>query len=107
MDQERDDSMEDMLESIPPSLTMMNPQNMKLHLPKPSATSYGAFFEHEQNLFEGMMGANGGGAIAGNAISHLASPLGLKPKLTMVQVPNGSTPLPLKRSLHSTLALLE
>ncbi|XP_048130161.1 NAC transcription factor 56 [Rhodamnia argentea] len=103
MDHERDDSMEDMLESIPSSLTMMNPQNMKLHLPKPSATSYGSFFEHEQNLFEGMMGANGGGggSIAGNVISHLASPSGLKPELTMVQAPNSSSPLPLKRSLHS------
>lgn len=100
MDHERDDSMEDMLESIPPSLTM-NPHSMKLHLSKPSTTSYGVLFEHEQNLFDGMMGANGGGGISGNVMSHLASSSGLKPELAMVQAPNISSPLPLKRTLHS------
>lgn len=100
VDHERDDSMEDMLESIPSSLTM-NPQNLKLHLSKPSTASYATLFEHEQNLFDGMMGAKGGGGIPSSMISHLASSSGLKPELAMVQAPNISSPLPLKRTLHS------
>ncbi|KAK3199114.1 hypothetical protein Dsin_022529 [Dipteronia sinensis] len=60
IDHDKDDSMDDMLGLIPPSMMVSSQHNPKLHLSSTKGmmnmTSYGALLESDhQNLFEGMM----------------------------------------------------
>lgn len=88
MDQDRDDSMEDMLGLIPPSISVARQQHATLHLGK--GTNYGALLENDQNLFDGIVNSD---AIKNtNSISHHLVSSTSKPELPM---------LPLKRTLPS------
>lgn len=88
MDHDKDDSMEDMLGSIPPSISIGTQQNTKLQLL--TGTNYGALVENEQNLFDGMLSNDG--ISNTNSLSHLASSTARPAELSM---------LPLKRTLPS------
>lgn len=90
MDHDRDDSMDDMLASLPPSITV-GQQNLKLAQPK--AANYGAMLESEQNLFEGMLGSD---SVTSCSVSHL--PLSSTPTPDHPLASAGPTP-PMKRQL--------
>ncbi|KAJ8764658.1 hypothetical protein K2173_007745 [Erythroxylum novogranatense] len=87
MDHDKDDSMDDMLGSIPPSLSVCSHQSTRLQLAK--GPTFGALLEGEQNFFEGIMSSDGTNNT--NSVPQLASSLS-KPELSM---------LPLKRTLPS------
>ena len=90
MDHDKDDSMDDVLGSIPPSISVGSHQNGILHLAK--GTNFGALLENDQNLFEGIIGSSDGIRSSSSSISHMASPVISKPDLPM---------LPPKRTLPS------
>ncbi|EEF29696.1 NAC domain-containing protein, putative [Ricinus communis] len=85
MDQEKDDSMEDMLGSIPPSLTIGSQQNARLQLLK--GTNYGTLVENDTSFFNDHSISNT------NSISQLAS--------STCSRPGDLSMLPLKRTLPS------
>ncbi|CAK7327578.1 unnamed protein product, partial [Dovyalis caffra] len=88
VDHDKDDSMDDMLGSIPPSLSVGGHQNGTVHLTK--GTNYGALLDNEQNLFEGIIGNNGTRS-SSSSMSHMAS------SVSKLDLPM----LPLKRTLSS------
>ncbi|CAK9160218.1 unnamed protein product [Ilex paraguariensis] len=82
MENDRDDSTNDMLGSIP--IGHQNPKLLQL-----KASNYGALIENEQNLMEGMMNSDG-------SLSQLASS---SSKLQIPMVTGASSGLPVKRAL--------
>ncbi|KAG8637119.1 hypothetical protein MANES_15G084700v8 [Manihot esculenta] len=88
MDHDKDDYVEDMLGSIPHSISVGLQQNAKLQLLK--GTNYGALVENEQNLFDGMLSNDAMNNT--NSISQFASSTSRPAELSM---------LPLKRTLPS------
>lgn len=79
---DKDDSMDEILGHIPPSLMIGSHQNSRLHLPTKDA-SYGSFMGNEQNFFEGMINHDGGIHNNVSSISHLATSSSSKPQLPM------------------------
>lgn len=105
MDQEREDSMDDMMGPIPnPHSISVGPglhhhQNLKLHhLPKAatatSISSFGALIENDHSFFEGML--NGA---ADSMTHHLVSSTATNSKPQQPELPNSSTIFSLKRAL--------
>lgn len=97
MDHDKDDSMEDMLGSVPPSLSVGIHQNGTLHLAK-GITSYGALYDmssDQNNFFEGIISNDIGTNRSTNSMSHhhLVSSSASKPEALPI--------LPLKRTLQS------
>ncbi|XP_057963977.1 NAC transcription factor 56 [Malania oleifera] len=93
MDHDKEDSMDDMLASLPIAAAAGGQYNPKLQPPK-TAANYGALLENEQNLLEGIMGND---CIAGGAaVSQLASSSS-KPDLPAVPTASNT----LKRTLPS------
>ncbi|KAJ6423362.1 hypothetical protein OIU84_024329 [Salix udensis] len=90
MDHDKDDSMDDVLGSIPPSISVGSHQNGILHLAK--GTNFGALLDNDENLFEGIISSSDGIRSSSSSISHMASPVISKPDLPM---------LPPKRTLPS------
>lgn len=62
MEHDREDSMEDMIGGIPPSINVGHHMNARYHLSKMSTTGYtnNTLLENDHNLLEGMMMNNGG-----------------------------------------------
>ncbi|GKV42497.1 hypothetical protein SLEP1_g49893 [Rubroshorea leprosula] len=58
MDHDRDDFMDEMLGSIPPSITVANQRDAKLGL-QSKGTNFGTWLENDHNLFEGMLSSDG------------------------------------------------
>ncbi|KAF2285978.1 hypothetical protein GH714_009311 [Hevea brasiliensis] len=89
MDHDKDDSVEDMLGSIPPSISVGTQQNTKLQLV--NGPNYEALVENEQNFFNAMLSNDGINNT--NFFSQLASSTSRPAELSM---------LPLKRT-HPSL----
>ncbi|XVF78168.1 hypothetical protein PTKIN_Ptkin14bG0107900 [Pterospermum kingtungense] len=93
LDHDKDDSMDDMLGPVAPSISIGSQQNGKFHQFQTKGTSFGTLLENqEHNLFEGMMG-NGDGINSGTSMSQMGCSSS-KPDLSMATNP-------LKRSLTS------
>ncbi|EOY12852.1 hypothetical protein QUC31_002021 [Theobroma cacao] len=90
MDHDKDDSMDEMLGPIPPSISIGSQHNAKFQLAT-KGTSFGTLLENqEHSLFEGMMAGSDG--INSGSISQLGCSSS-KPDLSMVN--------PLKRTVPS------
>ncbi|KAL9383279.1 hypothetical protein Peur_023602 [Populus x canadensis] len=89
IDHDKDDSMDDILGSIPPSILVGNHQNGTLHLAK--GTNYETLLDNDHNLFEGIISSNDG-IRSSSSMSHVAS---------LVSKPDHLPMLPLKRTLPS------
>ncbi|KAH8518551.1 hypothetical protein H0E87_000415 [Populus deltoides] len=89
MDHDKDDSMDDVLGSIPPSISVGSHQNGTLHLAK--GTNFGALLDNDQNLFEGIISSSDGIRSSSSSLSHMASSLSKRDLLM----------LPSKRTLPS------
>ena len=83
MNHDKDDSMDDVLGSIPPSILVGSHQNGTNHPAK--GTNYGTLLDKDHNLFEGMIRSS-------SSMSHMAS---------SVSKPDHPHMLPLKRTLPS------
>ena len=89
LDHDKDDSMDDMLGPVPPSMSIGSQHNAKFQFPK-KGISFGTLLENqEHSLFEGMMGSDG---INNGSMSQLGCSSS-KPDLSLVN--------PLKRTLPS------
>ena len=89
IDHDKDDYMDDILGSIPPSILVGNHQNGTLHLAK--GTNYETLLDNDHNLFEGIISSNDG-IRSSSSMSHVASSVSKPDHLPM---------LPLKRTLPS------
>lgn len=89
MDHDRDD-MNDLMASIPPSISLGQPK-----LPGLKTTNYGALLENEHNLFDGMLSAD---LNSGGSMSQLTSSAS-KQQLSLLA--GASNVLPAKRTLNS------
>ncbi|KAJ6417230.1 hypothetical protein OIU84_003026 [Salix udensis] len=90
IDHDRDDSMDDMLGSIPPSILVGSHQNGTNHPAK--GTNYGTLLDKDHNLFEGIISSNDDIFRSSSSMSRVASPVSKPDHLHM---------LPLKRTLPS------
>ena len=79
MEHDRDDSMDDMIGGIPPSINV-GQMNARFHLSKMSTTYNNALLENDQNLFDGVLVNNNGG-ITTSALSS-KSELPFVPSMT-------------------------
>lgn len=69
MEHDREDSMDDMIGGIPPSINV-GQMNARFHLSKMSTSYNSALLESDQNLLEGMMISNGGINTSAGISSH-------------------------------------
>ncbi|KAG8502616.1 hypothetical protein CXB51_000019 [Gossypium anomalum] len=60
LEHDKDDSMDDMLGTVPPSISISSQHNPKFHF-STKGTSFGTLLEHQEHnsLFDGMMGSDG------------------------------------------------
>ncbi|OMO80376.1 No apical meristem (NAM) protein [Corchorus capsularis] len=97
LDHDKDDSMDDMLGSLPPSMSIGSNARFQLGITK--GTSFGTLLESQEHcqLFEGMMAAAAATSSDGinntSSMSHLGCTSSSKPDLSLVN--------PLKRTLPS------
>lgn len=96
MDHEREESMDDVIGTIPPSVAV-GQQHVKLQLQK-TTTSYGPLLDNYQNLFGEIVSSDG--INSASTMSQLASSSS-KPELYLDPVLATSNDLPLKRTLPS------
>ncbi|KAF8409323.1 hypothetical protein HHK36_005397 [Tetracentron sinense] len=94
MELEKEDSMNNMLKSLPTSI-MDGQQNPKQQTLK--ATNYGALLENDENFFEGLITEDG---INSSTMHHHLASSSAKPQVSMVSAATTST-LSLKRTLPS------
>ncbi|KAI4333708.1 hypothetical protein L6164_018481 [Bauhinia variegata] len=100
MDHDRDDSLDDMIGRVPPSINV-GQMNARFHLPKMSTSYSGALLENDQNLLGGVL-SNGGISTSSGISSHLgtANSKGELP-LFLPAMTASSNSLPSKRALSS------
>lgn len=94
MEPDKDDSMDEMPISMPPSIN--GHQNPRAQAQRP--TNFGAFLDNDEMFFNGLLTYDG---INGNPMTQLASSSSTNTKSDLSMLPAATDTLPLKRTITS------